>query len=244
MDKFPNWADHIIAFIFCVLVPLLAIKQNQGDNSTLTYYSKQKRAFYFSTCLSLSIMAAIIMSVWLLFKRPLTEMGLTLTINGRLWIWPSIAFVMVYAIDTINSVATPKKKFAAIGEWKKRTPFMPTNIKEFQAYFLMCLCSGIFEEVVYRGYLVTYFRYLFLESAYQQSLSVFLPALIFSVSHFYHGLKNIIKIFILSVLFGYIFIQSGSLVIVMFLHFLTNVIGGLLSIKYMNYEVKQHDSNQ
>jgi membrane protease YdiL (CAAX protease family) len=244
MDKFPNWADHIIAFIFCVLLPLLAIKQSQGDNSTVAYNSKQKRAFYFSTCLSLSIMAAIIMSVWFLFKRPLTEMGLTLNINGRLWIWPLIAFVIVYAIDTINSVATPKKKSAAIAEWKKRTPFMPTNINEFQAYILMCLCSGAFEEIVYRGYLVTYFRYLFPESAYQQSLSVFLPALIFSVSHFYHGLKNIIKIFILSVLFGYIFIQSGSLVIVMFLHFSTNVIGGLLSIKYMNDEVKHHDSNQ
>lgn len=81
--------------------------------------------------------------------------------------------------------------------------------------------------------MVTYFSYLFKDSAYRQSLSVFLPALIFSVSHFYHGLKNIIKIFILSTFFGYIYIQSGSLVIVMLLHFLANVIGGLLSVKYI-----------
>jgi membrane protease YdiL (CAAX protease family) len=94
-------------------------------------------------------------------------------------------------------------------------------------------CAGVFEEVVYRGYMVTYFSYLFKDSAYRQSLSVFLPALIFSVSHFYHGLKNIIKIFILSTFFGYIYIQSGSLVIVMLLHFLANVIGGLLSVKYI-----------
>jgi hypothetical protein len=154
MDKFPNWADHIVAFIFCVLLPLLVIKQNQRDNSTVTYNSKQKRAFYFSNCLSLSIMAAIIMSVWLLFKRPLTEMGLTLNINGKLWIWPLIAFVIVYAIDTINSVATPKKISAAIGEWEKRTLFMPTNTKEFQAYILMCLCSGVFEEFVSSAFLI------------------------------------------------------------------------------------------
>lgn len=243
MDKFPNWADHIVALIFCVLIPLLAIKQNQPDNSTVTYDSKQKRAFYFSTCFSLTIMATIVLSVWLLFKRPLTEMGLTLTINGKLWIWPLIAFVIIYASDTINSVATPKKISAAIDEWKKRTPFMPTSIKEFQSYILMCLFSGVFEEVVYRGYLVTYFGYLFQDSAYQQSLSVFLPALIFSVSHFYHGFKNIVKVFILSVLFGYIFVLSGSLVTVMVLHFLTNVIGGLLSIKYMNHEVGLQDSN-
>lgn len=241
MDKFPNWADHIAAFIFCVLLPLLAIKQSLTNNSTVKYNSMQKRAIYFSSCLSLSIMVAIIMSVWLLFKRPLAEMGLTLNIEGRLWIWPLLAFVVVYAIDTINSVATPKKIAAAVRDWEKRTPFMPTNIKEFQVYLCMCLCAGVFEEVVYRGYMVTYFSYLFKDSAYRQSLSVFLPALIFSVSHFYQGLKNIIKIFILSMFFGYIYIQSGSLVIVILLHFLANVIGGLLSVKYMKNEIKQHD---
>jgi uncharacterized protein len=244
METFPNWADHIVVFIFCLLLPLLAIKQHQGDNSTITYNSEEKRAFYFSTCLSLFIMAAIVMSVWLLFKRPLSEIGLSLTVHGSLWVWPLIAFVVIYAIDAISGVATPEKISAAMVEWEKRTPFMPTNSKEFQPYILMCLCSGVFEEIVYRGYLVTYFQYLFLDSAYQQSLSVFLPALFFSVSHFYHGVKNIIKIFFLSALFGYIFIQSGSLVIVMILHFLTNVIGGLLSIKYMNFEVKQQDNNQ
>lgn len=241
MDKFPNWADHIVAFIFCVLLPLLAIKQNLKNNSNVKYDSLQKRAIYFSTCLSLSIMVVVIMSVWLLYKRPLAELGLTLNIEGRFWIWPLIAFVIVYAIDTINSVATPKKIAATVSDLEKRTPFMPANIKEFQVYLLMCLCAGVFEEVVYRGYMVTYFSYLFKDSAYRQSLSVFFPALIFSISHFYHGLKNIIKIFILSIFFGYIYIQSGSLVIVMLLHFLTNVIGGLLSVKYMKNELKQHD---
>ncbi|MBL7739273.1 MAG: CPBP family intramembrane metalloprotease [Chitinophagaceae bacterium] len=236
MDKFPNWADHIVAFIFCILIPLLAVKQNLKNNPAARYTSTQKRAFYLSTCFSLFIMAAIILSVWLLCKRPLAEMGLSLTIKGRAWIWPLLAFVIVYAIDTISSVATPKKIAAAVGDWEKRTPFMPANSKELRVYLLMCLCAGVFEEVVYRGYMVTYFSYLFKDSAYRESLSVFLPALIFSISHFYHGLKNIIKIFVLSVFFGYIYIQSGSLVIVMLLHFLVNVLGGLLSVKYLKNE--------
>jgi uncharacterized protein len=159
MDKFPNWADHIVAFIFCVLLPFLAIKQALKNNQTVKYDSLQKRAMYFSTCFSLFIMAAIIISVWLLFKRPLAEMGLALHIEGKLWIWPLIAFLIVYSIDTINSVATPKKIAAAISDWEKRTPFMPTNSKELRVYFLMCLCAGVFEEVVYRGYMVTYFSY-------------------------------------------------------------------------------------
>ena len=241
MDKFPNWADHIVAFIFCVLLPLSAIRQNLRSNLTVKYNSVQKRALYFSSCLSLSIMAAIVVSVWLLFRRPLKELGLTLNIEGTLWRWTVLAFVIIYAIDTIHSVASPKNIAASIRDWERRTPFMPTTMKELPVYVLMCLCAGVFEEVIYRGYLVNYFGYLFSESGYQQSLSVLLPALIFSVSHFYHGLKNMFKIFILSTLFGYIYIQSNSLAITMLVHFLVNVLGGLLSVKYFDYQMKQHD---
>jgi membrane protease YdiL (CAAX protease family) len=238
MEKFPNWADHIVAFIFCVLLPLLAINQAMKNNSTIKFNSRQKREFYFSTCLSLSIMAAVIISVWLLFERPLSEMGLTIKINGNLWIWPLIAFVIIYAVDTIYSVASPKKIDASINDWENRTPFMPAKSKELRVYLLMCLCAGVFEEVIYRGYMVTYFSYLLRDSLWQQGLSVFIPALIFSISHFYHGLKNIIKILILSTFFGYIYILSGSLVIVMLLHFAVNVIGGLLSVKYMKNKME------
>jgi uncharacterized protein len=210
--------------------------QNLKSSSTLVYNSRQKLIFYVSTCLSLFIMAAIIVSVWLLFKRALAELGLTLRIDGRLWIWAVIAFVVVYAIDTINSVATPKNIAASTGDWQKRTPFMPTRMKEFPGYLLLCLCASVFEEIVYRGYMVTYFEHLFSGSGYQLILSVVLPALAFSISHFYHGIKSIIKIFILSAFLGFIFILSGSLVIVMLLHFFINVIGGLLTVKYMSEE--------
>ncbi len=236
MDKFPNWADHIVVFIFCILLPLSAIRQNLKNNSAVVYNSKQKLTIYFSTCLSLFIMAAIIVSVWLLFKRPLAAIGLTVRIDGRLWIWTVIAFVILYAADTISSVATPKNIAASLSDWQKRTPFMPTIRKELPVYLLLCLCAGVFEEIVYRGYMVTYFEHLFRGSGYQQSLSVVLPALVFSISHFYHGIKNIIKIFILSAFLGFIFIQSGSLVIVMLLHFIINVIGGLLMVKYTSEE--------
>lgn len=239
MDKFPNWADHIVAFIFCILLPLQAIRQNLKNNSLVVYSSKQKRIIYFSTCISLFLMAALVVAVWLLFKRPLGELGLTLKIEKGSWIWIVLAFVIVYAIDTINSVATSKHIADFMSDWQKRTPFMPTLMKELPVYLLLCLCAGVFEEIVYRGFMVTYFTYLFKGYDYQQSLSVIVPAFVFSISHFYHGTKNMIKIFILSVFLGFIFIQSGSLVVVMLLHFIINVIGGLLTVKYVGKKMHQ-----
>jgi membrane protease YdiL (CAAX protease family) len=149
---------------------------------------------------------------------------------------PLAAFIVIYAIDTIASVASPKKIAESRSEWKKRTPFMPTKMGEFPAYVVMCLCAGVFEEIVYRGYLVNYFGYLFSGSDYRIILSIVLPAFVFSISHFYHGVKNIIKAFVLSLLFGLIFVQSRSLLIVILLHFVINVIGGLLTIRYFKEE--------
>jgi membrane protease YdiL (CAAX protease family) len=239
MDNFPNWADHIVAFIFCILLPLQAIRQNLKNNSPVLYNSKQKRIIYFSTGASLFLMAALVTGVWLLFKRPLAELGLTINIGGRMWIWTTLAFIIIYAIDTINSVATSNHIDDFMSEWQKRTPFMPTITKELPPYLLVCVCAGIFEEIVYRGFMVTYFAYLFKGVEYQQTLSVAVPAFVFAISHFYHGTKNMIKIFILSVFLGFIFIQSGSLVIVMLLHFIINVIGGLLTVKYVGKKMHQ-----
>jgi len=239
MEKFPNGVDHIVAFIFCILLPFVSIRQHFRNNPVVQYSSLQKRTMYFSTCISLFIMAALVLSVWLLFRRPPAKMGLTLQMKAGPWAWLCVAFVFLYAVDAFISVATPRKRAAAASEWKKRTPFMPVNNKEFRHYLIMCLCAGIFEEVVYRGYMVTYFSGLFDDSSWRRTLSVWLPALVFSVSHFYHDTKTIIKVLLMAVLFGYIYVLSGSLVMVMLLHFLANAISGWLSVKYMKDVIRQ-----
>jgi len=70
-------------------------------------------------------------------------------------------------------------------------------------------------------------------------IAVILPALAFSIAHFYQGAKAVLKIFFLAVFFRYLFIYSGSLLIVMILHFLVDAVGGLLTIKYMKEHVQQ-----
>jgi membrane protease YdiL (CAAX protease family) len=178
-------------------------------------------------------MAAIIMSVWLLFKRPVAELGLTQPANTRSWLWLVIVFVIIYMMDAVITLSSKKGIDITVDKWKQRTPFLPTKRNELPEYLLLCFSAGVFEEIVYRGYLVTYCWYLFEGMDYQTFLSILLPAFVFSVAHFYQGVKAVVKIFILAIIFGYIFIYSGSLLIVMILHLLVDAIGGLLTMKYM-----------
>ena len=242
MDNFPHWVDHILAFILCVAIPLNA-RQNAKALSNIVFNSEQKRTIYISGSFSLFIMGAVVMAAWLLFKRPLPEIGLTQPVNIHAWWWMVILFALIYFLDTAVTLSSKKAIDKAVDEWKKRTPFLPTKKSELPEYLLMCFSAGVFEEIVYRGYLVNYCWYLFDGSGYQRSLAVLVPALVFSISHFYQGTKAVIKIFVLALLFGYIFIYSGSLLIVMILHFLVDAIGGLLTMKYLK-EADQQVTDQ
>jgi uncharacterized protein len=242
MDNFPNWADHITVFFFFMVIPLLGIKQTLKKNSHVVFTSNQKLNFYLSTCISLFIMGTIVVSVWLLCGRPLDQLGFTrISTATTSWIWALLAFIFLYFLDSFISLSSKKRNAATISEWKKRTPFMPTKKGELRGYLLLCLCASVFEEIVYRGYMVTYFRHLLEGVAGQQILSIALPAFVFSISHFYQGVKAVIKIFIFSVFLGYIFIQSNSLVIVMTLHFIVNLFSGLLTVKYMKEVTRQDE---
>jgi len=239
MDKFPNSVDHILAFIFCIAIPIYGAIQRRVGFSDISFTSEQKKRIYISGSFSLFIMAAVVMLVWLLFKRPLAEIGLTQPRNFQSWWWMPIVFALIYLLDTIVTLSSKKELDKTVDNWKKRTPFLPTQKNELPEYFLLCFSAGVFEEIVYRGYLVNYCWYLFDGYNYQQWLSIFLPAFVFSLAHFYQGGKAVIKIFVLAVFFGYLFVYSGSLLLVMILHFLVDAIGGLLTIKYMKEDVSQ-----
>lgn len=233
MDRFPLWADHIIAFLFGFAIPLYAAYRRPKDFSNQQFDSEQKKQIYLSGSFSLFAMAFIIVAVWLLFRRPLAELGLTQPVKAESWWWIVFVFVALYIIDTWLAVATDENLSKAINRWKKRTPFMPTQRHELPLYFLMCFSAGIFEEIIFRGFLVTYCFHLFSGLNNPELWAVIIPAIIFSVAHYYQGGKAVIKIVVLSVLFGFIFIRSGSLLVVMLLHFLVDALGGILTMRYM-----------
>ena len=239
MANFPNWVDHILALLFCVGIPLQGAVQKRKGFPGILLDSEQKKRIYISGSFSLFIMGAAVMAVWLLFKRPLAEIGLTQPRDFSSWWWIVIVFALMYLADVVTTLSTKKEREKTIEDFKKRRPFLPTKKSELPEYFLLCFSAGVFEEIIYRGYLVNYSWYLFEGYNYQQLLSVFLPAFVFSIAHFYQGGKAVIKIFVMAVLFGYLFIFSGSLLIVMILHFLVDAAGGLLTMKYIKDEELQ-----
>jgi membrane protease YdiL (CAAX protease family) len=145
----------------------------------------------------------------------------------------TIAFLLFYIADILLTLRNEHEIVKARERWKKTAPFMPVHYRELGAYSFMCLSAGICEEVLFRGFLVTYVQTFFIDNPYGEIYAAIIPALVFAAGHYYQGWQAVLKTVVLSALFGFIFLYSGSLWIVIILHFAIDLAGGLLSIRYL-----------
>lgn len=238
MTNFPSWADHILALLVGCIIPMMTTYRNSKSPMPTHMTSSQKKSMYVSGSLSLFFIALVVVLVWVLSRRPLEELGLKRPGEDSSYWWFLLVFVGLYIGDTVFSVVVKENREKTMEEWRKRTSFLPTRRNELPLYLLLCFNAGVFEEIIFRGFLVNYCYYLFPVTGQRELWAVTFPALVFSIAHYYQGTKAVIKIFVLSILFGFIFIRSNSLLVVMALHFLVDAGGGILTMKLMKEEEK------
>ena len=92
--------------------------------------------------------------------------------------------------------------------------------KAYVLLFITSLKAAIFEELIFRGYLLNNLLLLF-----SPVLAIIVQAILFFMGHLYQGIFNSILPLIFSILLGLIFFLTSSLTIVMLAHFSSDVIG-------------------
>jgi uncharacterized protein len=234
LENFPAITDYILVLIFGVVLPFVSgVRSAEAFRKMpFAFDAATRRRFYLGNSLFLGMIAAVIVFVWWLYNRPFADLGFIIpAAAGKSIQWWMIAlFGFLYAMDIIHSIANKDEREKTITQLEDQTPFMPSSWKDMPAYTVMCMSAGIFEEIVFRGYMVTFFRHLFDGAPGSAAWAVVTPALVFSLAHYYQGPTAVFKILVLSLLFGMIFWHSSSLYAVIVLHFLVDFIGGVLSI--------------
>ncbi len=103
---------------------------------------------------------------------------------------------------------------------------IPRTRREKGYFTATALAAGVCEEIVFRGFLLYLLGRIFPE------LSLFLLAALagigFGAAHFYQGVKGVIKTGLLGILFGFLYISTGSLYLCMAVHFLFDISAAFL----------------
>jgi membrane protease YdiL (CAAX protease family) len=236
MEAFPSIADHVLIWIFGIILPFASGLQSQLLAGSLQFNEYTRKKLYLSNSLMLAIAGSVVLLLWLLKQRGLTTLGFRLPQlhNQYFTVFLLVAaFIIGYAIDLYYSA----RKMNALKQednWFERSSFLPEKARELPAYVLLCLCAGVFEEIIYRGFMVTYFLPLNGTESEIPWMAIFAPSVLFSLAHTYQGWTAVIKIFIFSLLLGVIFIITKSIYPTMILHFLIDLIGGIVAMLQFN----------
>lgn len=226
----PNIADHVLMVFMGIILPFFAVFKSQPDLKNIEFDTSTKLSVYYSNSLMLWLPTIIIFVLWWWTGRPFADLGLP-------WPIPAISqmalllyavFILLYAADVLLELRNDKKRAETLAHWKKRTPFLPETGYEFKHFMVVCISAGVCEEVIFRGYFMTYFASVLGDADWAKVLTVLLPAFIFAFAHLYQGWKVVFKISVMAVLFGLIFLLSGTIWWLIVLHFWIDFIGGAL----------------
>ena len=107
--------------------------------------------------------------------------------------------------------------------------FMPSSATQFLNFIFLAVAAGFCEEVIYRGFMITYVLNVFAGHPLATTLAIVIPAVAFGLGHYYQGGKAVVKIILMAILFGFFYLRTQTLWPLMLLHTAIDIIGGLMS---------------
>lgn len=186
-----------------------------------------KKHLFYTNGLMLLIGSLLVMTAWNISGRPWFGLGFDLPVVHAYALIGIFLIILLYSIDLIHGWINKKEMMKKIQDLSY---IVPTNWEEYKHFIFLAFSAGICEEIIFRGFLVSYLVEQLKDLSGGYILAIIIPAIAFSVSHIYQGWWSVLKIFCISTLLGVIFYYSGSLLWVVILHVAIDLISGLLSI--------------
>lgn len=228
--------DHILLFLLGVVMPALAVFQSQAEMKAMKFDTTMKKQVYYGNGIFQWVCVVFILLVWWGSSRPFAGIGLQLgEWTTTAWGLLSI-FVILYLLDVWWELRNPQKILETKTKWLKEIPILPANLEEFKHFLFVAFSAGVCEEIIFRGFFIQYFLAINENNELGNWLAVIIPACLFAFGHLYQGEKAVIKILFMAILFGWIFLLTKSLLLLMLIHFLVDVLGGYLAYRILKEE--------
>jgi len=232
-----HWTDHLVFIIIGIIIPLNAVLGTQPQLAGMKFNTRMKIQLYWGNNAYLWVLTLVIAAVW---------WG-----NGRAWYligidwpfmwpsgWPLLAmalFVLLYIGDTVSEIIPIANGEKSIEDTGESLGFLPQTAYEYFHYIFLALTAGICEEFIFRGYFIRYFQVMFSDE-YSNTLAILIPAAIFGFVHLYQGWRAVVKITAMAIMFGFVFVHTESLWLLIVIHAAVDLIGGAIAWRLLGRE--------
>lgn len=215
----------IIAFLL-LFYPLLDIKYTKSLKEKKD--SESRLAYYKFVIISEWLVVLVITAfIFLNPESDLKNIGITLSGNSTY-----LLSLLLGMLAGIGLFVFMQKKFPnSQKNIEKNIEYvdylLPTNKVEVRWSIFVAITAGICEEIIYRGFVIYYLQSfpIELETIYLALIS----GVIFGIAHAYQGWKGMLSTGIIGILFAILYVQLGSLILLMILHTIIDLRSFLLT---------------
>ena len=113
-------------------------------------------------------------------------------------------------------------------EFRSLRAMLPDNDRETRWFNGLSVTAGICEEIIYRGFLIAYF------TAFTGLIpALLLSSFVFGLAHAYQGWRGIVKVSVVGLAMGGVYLLTGSLWAPIVLHAVLDVTSGIIGRRVM-----------
>lgn len=224
--------DHLLVILLVLVYPIvgrltyrrvLRLIEQHGSPMRLKIYNR--------TMMQLTAIGLVVIFVWISNDRPWAELGL----EAPWTLWQALVIAVVAAIFAylLNLLGRTRRNAEIRDSLRevmaKIGPILPRSGQEIRRFTGVSLAAGIWEEVLFRGFLIWYL------SAFMPLLAAAgLSVLAFGLAHSYQGVRGIFQTAAIGGVLTALYLLSGSLLAPMLLHFAMDAVNGRIGSVVMN----------
>jgi membrane protease YdiL (CAAX protease family) len=228
LHSVPSTLGHVLLFLIAVALPIWDLAEAKRLRANCT---SKDRLRYYRTILG-ALWLLTIGSVWYLGWGGVLTAGTALGEAGRAMSNPYLRyglltlaglFVVAALSPVLMSLKSPKVK-AAYARQVAKTPFafiFPTTPIERRYFAALSVSAGVCEEIIFRSFLISYFHSP--PFSFAVFLGLLLSSFLFGINHGYQGWVGVLKTGVGGFLFGLVYFTTGSLILAMLLHAVTDL---------------------
>ena len=219
-------ADHIFAALLIVVFPIYALLSAVGlgrarDSGSMVELASRRGANYQATAFWLTGIGASAIAVWFVNDRPFAALGLadrndTVVQQAALVAAAAFGMLQLYRIGFF--LVRTDRDAEVLGQIEGFVSVLPHKANELGASYVLSVFAGVFEEIVYRGYLIWY-----LSTRMSFWAAVVVAAFVFALSHAYEGPRAMTRVALAALLFSALYIATGSLLAPILVHIFLDV---------------------
>ena len=220
-----QFVDHIFILLLFVVQPIHGVFETRRHRALEKAGQPFNRVrFYRQTAVVEWAFLAVLFAAWLIYSRPISDLGFTMPGGPGFWIGVVLVVLMsgyfLYYWQWAKQ-ASDTEKAKQVQTFAEVVMFIPHTIRELRNFYGISITAGIVEEIVFRGFVLWYLAQLMPVWA-----AVIVSSTAFGLAHSYQGKKGAVSAGTVGLGFGVLYVVSGSIWLPIVAHILLDVLQG------------------